>query len=876
MAEILKQVIILCAVFLVHGDAKTINDTKTLLADLLTDYNINVRPVANQSEAVHVLIQPFIKSIQEFDEVQGKISFATALVVIWHDVNMMWNPVLYGNITEITVLYNNVWIPELILLSPAEDVDALGMKWNRIRYKADGLAYWLPADLIESTCSVNVRNYPFDIQRCETSFIALGYTDYEVKLHPLASEFDLSVYQENAAWYIQKTMVLQADANDISQINLILVLERKPSFVVVNVILPILFLSLLNVIVFLLIPESGERVSYAITVLLSIAVFMTIVSDLLPRNSESVPIISFKLMVDMVISSFIVFVTIINLSWYYTDDKVPVPSRAQSLYRALKCCSKKSSQIDPVLNKEEENASKKMKKRNMDTKIVSLQDIESEIIKRPIPEDNVIPDDDTQEIVTWKMLSNLVDKIAFVAFTFGSICSFVVFMTLTALGSKSFINMVLLQNLVIIIFALYVTPGDTKTINDTKTLLSNLFSDYNINVRPIANQSEAVHVFVQPYIKSIQNFDEVQGKISFSAALLVLWHDVNVMWNPELYGNITEITVLYNNVWIPELILVSPAEDVDALGMKWNRIRYAANGLANWLPADLVESTCSVNVRNYPFDIQSCETSFIALGYTNYEVKLHPLASKFDLSVYQGNAAWTLQKTMVSQADTNGISQINLILVLERKPSFVIINVILPILFLSLLNVIVFLLIPESGERVSYAITVLLAIAVFMTIVSDMLPRNSESVPIISYKLMIDMVISSLIVFVTIINLSWYYADEKVPVPSWAQIVYRALECHGYKTSQENTVLNREVRNASKEQGSQNKNVKIASVQHVEVEVVNHALSELNVGPHNDKEEIVSWKMLSKLVDKIALVAFTFGSICSCVMFVTLTALGSK
>ena len=69
-------------------------------------------------------------------------------------------------------------------------------------------------------------------------------------------------------------------------------LQRKPQYVVINIILPILFLNLLNVLVFMLPTESGELAPYSLTVLLSIAVFMTIVSDISPRTSKATPHIS--------------------------------------------------------------------------------------------------------------------------------------------------------------------------------------------------------------------------------------------------------------------------------------------------------------------------------------------------------------------------------------------------------------------------------------------------------------------------------------------------------------------------------------------------------------------------------------------------------
>jgi hypothetical protein len=423
---------VLCMIVLSNYSVKcgTINDTKTLTSDLLSDYNINVRPIANQSLAVNVSIEAYIKSIQEFDEVQGKFSFIGALLFMWHDVNMMWDPAQYGGVYEISVLYPNVWVPELVLSSPSDDVNSLGQKWNRIRFYSNGIAVWLPIDLIESTCSVNVRNYPFDTQTCTTSFNTLGYLEYEVRLIAALNEFKFDVYQENSIWSIKKSKVSISVVGEGSQLDLILHLNRKPSFVIINMVLPILFLSLLNVLVFLLIPESGERVSYCITVLLAIAVFMTIVSDMLPRSSEPVPVISIKLMIDMIISSFIVFTAILNLNLYHRDESIPIPQWLKSLYIMLSCVSCSKKKIDPHFHEMKQISSKASTK----VKTINVVECKNEPIESKIG--RLVEEHDEDNKITWKKMSIMMDKVALISYTAVSVASFVIFLAITAVSSS--------------------------------------------------------------------------------------------------------------------------------------------------------------------------------------------------------------------------------------------------------------------------------------------------------------------------------------------------------------------------------------------------------------------------------------------------------
>ena len=71
-----------------------------------------------------------------------------------------------------------------------------------------------------------------------------------------------------------------------------MVLERKAQYSIINVIVPIVLLSIMDLLVFWLPPESGEKVSLGITVLLSFSVFLLVVDERMPRTSDTVPILS--------------------------------------------------------------------------------------------------------------------------------------------------------------------------------------------------------------------------------------------------------------------------------------------------------------------------------------------------------------------------------------------------------------------------------------------------------------------------------------------------------------------------------------------------------------------------------------------------------
>lgn len=73
------------------------------------------------------------------------------------------------------------------------------------------------------------------------------------------------------------------------------------------------------------------------------------------------------------------------------------------------------------------------------------------------------------------------------------------------------------------------------------------------------------------------------------------------------------------------------------------------------------------------------------------------------------------------------ISQITM----KRRSVLYIANFILPILFFLILDLVSFLISDSGGEKLSFKVTVLLAVTVMQLILNDILPSSSDKVPLI-------------------------------------------------------------------------------------------------------------------------------------------------
>ena len=68
-------------------------------------------------------------------------------------------------------------------------------------------------------------------------------------------------------------------------------LERKPLYYILNIIVPCVFITFCGMLVFLLPPDSGEKVSMSVTMLLSSTVFLMVVAEIMPVQSDTIPLV---------------------------------------------------------------------------------------------------------------------------------------------------------------------------------------------------------------------------------------------------------------------------------------------------------------------------------------------------------------------------------------------------------------------------------------------------------------------------------------------------------------------------------------------------------------------------------------------------------
>lgn len=179
----------------------------------------------------------------------------------------------------------------------------------------------------------------------------------------------------------------------------------------------------------------------------------------------------------------------------------------------------------------------------------------------------------------------------------------------------------------------------------------------------------------------------------------------------------------------------------------------------------MLSCSCSVDLTAFPWDEQNCTFKLVILSYQKNEIQILAKQEHAGLARFQSNGQWILLGTRMYTFDDQNKSFLAIEIQLKRRSTFFVVNILLPVITLSVLNLLVFIVPIESGERVSFSLTVLLSIGVFITLISENLPPSAETMASICYVLSFVLVKSTVVCFFNIVSMKIYFkADEQVDI----------------------------------------------------------------------------------------------------------------
>ncbi|KAM3834990.1 acetylcholine receptor subunit delta [Vipera latastei] len=342
-------------------------------------------------------------------------------------------------------------------------------------------------------------------------------------------------------------------------------------------------------------------------------------------------------------------------------------------------------------------------------------------------------------------------------------------------------------SLQLILFCALTLP-DALGVNMEKQLIKVLFDDrkYNNKLRPVVSKNDTVTINLALTLSNLISLKEADETLTTNVWLEHSWTDHRLQWDPKDFGGIELLRLKPDMLWLPDIVLENNNDGNFEITYRCNILVDYTGGIY-WLPPSIFRTACPINVNYFPFDWQNCSLKFCSLRYNANEIDLQITSKRdnqteplyfvewiiIDSTAFTKNGEWDIVhrparkniNPLVSR-DSNKYQDITFYLIIQRKPLFYVINIVTPCVLISFMTILVFYLPADSGEKVTLAISILLAQSVFLLLISQRLPATSFAIPLIGKYLLFVMLLVTAVVVACTVELNFHFRTPNTHVLS--------------------------------------------------------------------------------------------------------------
>ena len=289
----------------------------------------------------------YVDTARQTVEVSGR------LMVWWKDSALAVDQNLVEEFTErnvtlmplsLAVPVSDLWLPRIIF---AEGYDTLNIfdSADEASVLSDGTVCVIVSLLLTFSCRFIVNDFPFDEHHCPLTLYAKSRN---VDIFPSGRAWDTNIYQEfgvSGEWdliNVKEETISSPSFGNLTHPRFVLHLRRKTTFYSVVMLFPMVLTSYLNVLVFLLPPDLGDKASYLVTLTVSMSVYVAFFNTDMPRGLDSMPRI-FILLIFVYAESFCILLMCLAVLREYAQEK----GNQETETATTTCASRKCYSVSP-------------------------------------------------------------------------------------------------------------------------------------------------------------------------------------------------------------------------------------------------------------------------------------------------------------------------------------------------------------------------------------------------------------------------------------------------------------------------------------------------------------------------------------------------
>ncbi|CAG2244298.1 unnamed protein product [Mytilus edulis] len=182
------------------------------------------------------------------------------------------------------------------------------------------------------------------------------------------------------------------------------------------------------------------------------------------------------------------------------------------------------------------------------------------------------------------------------------------------------------------------------------------------------------------------------------------WNDTRLAWDTDpTYSSIDNIFSTSDYTWRPTLFIANSVEDLSIIDDDVNMMRIVMAGQVNWVQMKLITTHCDSDITYYPFDAQKCSIILSSWSYSNSEVTIVFNTRPVIMNFFSENGEWVYAgyetSVYAEYRDRIPFDMAKLEFKFVRRPGFMVMNIILPVIGIAILTSFVFKVAVDSGKR---------------------------------------------------------------------------------------------------------------------------------------------------------------------------------
>ena len=196
---------------------------------------------------------------------------------------------------------DKIWTPRIYFMNSHDKEEALFDHPTHHVVTSDGLVEYSSIAKLSCSCRLDLVLFPSDTQTCEFTFAVFDASSRTVNL---VVDIDAAnstpiKFTEHGEWKVLGMQVsseheernLQAYVSASASVTI----RRRPHYYYLNIHTPVFCIAILCILTFFVPVDSGERLAYALSMHLSLSVYISYVGDILPMASLGMPNVFYTL-----------------------------------------------------------------------------------------------------------------------------------------------------------------------------------------------------------------------------------------------------------------------------------------------------------------------------------------------------------------------------------------------------------------------------------------------------------------------------------------------------------------------------------------------------------------------------------------------------